>query len=551
MADAAPYVVTSFALEAEFKPESGGVIIFKDVISIAATFGLNSIPVAQLVVATGKNAQTDELASIHKNKGRLKHGTEVTVRLTVTNHDGQLDKIEQGTFVIFHGRFAGIGYQRSYDAASYTIHLVHWLDYLNHGSMVNGNWFPGAPYDLAQNALYTALGPAQEGNAGLRGDPTPQIDANRKIVNWANIRKDLWGEVIKPIFKKIAAWPLPHYQDMAQGGEENNKLVLEALEKMPGDGAKYYSNLRLDMEGLQSENVAESIRLALGKDAMDSFAYTTFWNKLVGEYAPQFYFAISPCTEYALPIPFFAGLSTPWKTIKSDEYNYANFNASMMLNLESVDIFYPVQSSTGYQIGPSASNAPVVSFRTPMGWYPPQDQQNRRGYKLLKEPPTWMTNLFPGPAFAARSTGIGAEGKDVCVPDRGDKNPPNKFFNGSGANYEAKKSGALTRFAEHWYKTEVLYQRHGELSGKLRFDIAPGSIIAIETPEYDLDKKDKLHATVTQVSYAINAETAQAGTSFTLAHIRTEDENEDQFLTANKPPLYRVAWRGAPLAEKK
>lgn len=554
MSNAAPYVTASFEITAEFTTDSGPVV-FKDIVSISASFGLNTVPMASLVVATGREAkQSGKLATIHTARQKLRPGDAVKVTLTVTAHDGQTSKLEPGTYVIFVGKYAGMGYQRSYNHANYVLHLMHWLDDLNQGSMLNGNWFPGAPYDMGQNGLYVALGPTQEGQAGGdRGHPVPKIDAEGRFINLTTIQRDLWGSAIKPVFDKIAKWPVPRYQDGNRNqNERDNKFVIDALRRMPGRGAPYYTPLKLDMTGLKSLNVANAVRSALTKDALDSFAYTTFWNKLVGEYAPQFYFAISPAAEFALPVPFFAGLSTPYKTITADEYNYSNFNASQVSVLESVDIFYNAQSDSGLQQGTTLPGAPKPSYKLVPGFYPPRNKQQnkRRGLKLIKEPPSWMTNIFPGPAYSTRTTGIGAEGKDTCSPAWGNKQMPPGFVGADEANLEIKTSDALTRFAEHWYKTEVLYQRHGEMSGKLRFDIAPGSVVGIETADYDLGMRDTLLATVTQVSYVINAEQATAGTSFTLAHIRSSAENQEETLTRDRPPLYLSPWKGAPLAIK-
>jgi hypothetical protein len=133
------------------------------------------------------------------------------------------------------------------------------------------------------------------------------------------------------------------------------------------------------------------------------------------------------------------------------------------------------------------------------------------------------------------------------------------------AQRELVDSNALSRFAEHYFKTEVLSQRFGELSGKLRFDIAPGSVVQIETPPDDPTKRnrevtpeDSVYATVIQVSFVINAEKAAAGTSFVLSHLRSYGENTELQYTrcencggADRPPLYSKPWFGGPLAIKK
>lgn len=540
------YVTSRFQLSATI-----GGIRFNDIVSFSSTFGLNTIPIASMVVATGYEVNSGDPATIHKAKEQLKAGDEAIVTLTIINGDGATDMMESGKITIFRGKFAGIGYKRNYNSAAYTLHLIHWLDSLNHGSMVNGNWFPGAPYDMAQSAGYYALA-ATEGGSNYSYSPLPAIDLAGEIVNGFNISTDLWGLVLKPILDKILAWPLPRYQSDTQlNSDEQLAPIKDALMRMSADGPgkAWYAPLALNLDDLTSSNAATSVKSAITKDALDSFGYTTMWNKLVGDYAPQFFFAISPSVDFALPVPFFAGLKLPYKLITANEYNHADLNASMLQQLESVDVFYSVNADSGYSIGATKNKSPRPSFKLPLGFYPPVELQNKRGFKMLKEPPGWMTNLFPAALFAGTSTGQKAgQAMDALSVGNVNNNGPDGYILPEQAQVEQQKSGACMRFAEHWYKTEVLYQRSGEMSGKLRFDIAPGSIIAIETAPTDIEAKDILFATVTQVAFAIDAERAAAGTSFTLAHIRTSVENEEPTLTAEQSPLYKAVWKGAPLA---
>ena len=233
--------------------------------------------------------------------------------------------------------------------------------------------------------------------------------------------------------------------------------------------------------------------------------------------------------------------------------------------LESVDIFYgPQPSITNYANGGTTGRPPTLI--SPLGFYPLQTNQNKKGMKLLKEPPGWMTNFIPESVFAGRSSGVTAKPVgDTMAPQKGESRPPDDWLPPEEALREQITSNALSRFAEHFFKTEVLSQRFGELSGKLRFDIAPGSSVQIETPPRDKPPggwfssppEDSLYATVTQVSYVINAEKATAGTSFALSHIRSHGENNDKLYTncetcssPERPPLYKKAWTGGPLALK-
>ena len=99
---------------------------------------------------------------------------------------------------------------------------------------------------------------------------------------------------------------------------------------------------------------------------------------------------------------------------------------------------------------------------------------------------------------------------------------------------------------------ESLKGRVGELSGKLRFDISPGSNVLVHAAgARNIDNADQIqediYATVTQVSYVINAESQKAGTAFSLAHIRSASENTSPATSVRHPPLYANAWPGARL----
>lgn len=535
MADT-PYVYSKFKITAEIAGT-----VFDDIVAISATFGLNSIPTASLTVAVGHDARSGRKreATIHKLRKQIKPRDPVKVWLDISSVAGRTEKMEEGTFLIFEGMVAGIGYQRSHNSANYVIQLIHWLDDLNNSSALNGKWFQNAPFLMATNAAFVAL--QKEGTAH---SPVPIIDANGEFINKAKISDDLWGEVIKPIFKKISEYDLPQSRP--------NTAALKALDKMAvAGGATGAPKLSLNLSDLDGNNIAMSVRSALTKDALESFAYTSFWGKLVGEYAPQFFFAVSPAIEHATVVPFFGGLKHDGNStyvIKGDDYSYANFNAAMSQLIDSVVVFWPQQLDPMLSVGGKIKTASV--FTQPAGQYPDSPNEERPGLKLFKDLPTWLTNLSPWPIFTGATTGIkGKQPGDCMAPGEGEENPPPEWYLPADvANQMA--DGVSKRFAEHFYKTEFLSQRYGELSGKLRFDIAPGSIVKIEMPKSEIQSDGAMIGAVTQVSYAINAERALAGTSFALSYIRTEEEDQDTtYISQKYAPLYTegTKWPGGPL----
>lgn len=547
-----PYASARFKVWAVFET-SGGSVRFDDVISASASFALNTIPTASLVVAVGFNAVTMQPATIHSAKSRLKARDKVKVYLTIFPGAGDTERLRAGTYTIFEGFFVGIGYQRAHNNANYVLNLTHWLDDLSNSSAINGDWFPGAPHDFAQQAAYDRI---QEAADVTTFSPVPSF-AN-EFCSHANVTGDLWERVIKALFKKLAGYSDAREQKPGPSPGKND-AALAALEKMPGDGENYYKPLEFQLGAADSTNISESFAKYFTSTIGTSFVQNSFWGKLVTEYAAQFLFAISPAVKWALPVPFCAGLR--WqkggKLIRATEYTYANFNANMSQLIESVEVAFPVSTNTGL---PQAADPPAgferLSYYRPVAYFPPELKQAKRGLKLFKTAPLWAANADPATLAGLRTT---VEARTVVAPKDGDDKLPDDVKD-TGTAYKSLKD-VMASFAQHMFVTEVLQQRYGELSGPLRFDIAPGSVVKIGTPPRDRvnfvevekgddDPKEYVIASVVSVSYVINAERATAGTSFTIAHTKTESEVKgDSIYAVDTPPLYGQAWQGGPLAE--
>ena len=112
----------------------------------------------------------------------------------------------------------------------------------------------------------------------------------------------------------------------------------------------------------------------------------------------------------------------------------------------------------------------------------------------------------------------------------------------------------LDRYAESVYVHEALKSRQGSLTGKLRFDIAPGSIVRIEVAGDAFVPKDRLgealFANIIRVTISIDANAQKAFTSFNLSHVRTEDENTEAGMAVDRHPLYDAVWTGTSLSDE-
>ena len=530
-----------------------------DIVSISATFSLNTIPTATLVVATGRNAITGKLATIHERKKNLRSRDKVVVYVRIIpGPSGDAEKVKQGKYKIFEGYLAGVGYQRSNNQANYVLNLIHWLDDLNNSSAVNGDWLPGAPADYARAALVTTVGRVGTLNA------YPNV--SDKFATVMNARDDLWAKTIKPICEEIAGFPA--IAQLAPGAVKND-AAKKALERMPGNGGYrgaggkgYYRALKFRAPITGRLNIDRSLANYFRDVFADSTAQNSFWAKIVTSLAAEFMFAISPAVDWALPIPFCAGVQ--WvdgcPVIQASEYSYANFTTNMAQMIEAVHVVYPLGSYTNVP-GEIDTTTPPESrsyFYPYASWPPPSpagasSMRETRGLKLFKTPPGWLNN-----ADAASLCGLSSILGAGTTTGGGSSDRLPAGVDTTTASYNAADNTTVD-FARHWYLTEVLQQRVGELSGPVRFDIAPGSIVKIITPQRDKiiePENDHVIASVISVSYVINSERATAGTSFTVAHTKTPTEALDPYYSTQRPPLYgegdidpSATFYGAPLAD--
>ncbi len=544
------YVVAEFKLSADID----GMYV-TDIVSITGNFALNSIPNATLTLASGVEAISGSPASAHYLLRKLRMRAPVKVYLEIKPTDGAFEKQPLEKILIFEGYYAGFGFQRSNDNANYALHLVHWIDDLNMGSMLSRNWFPAAPFSLVENASSIEIDALTGSSAGALISPRFGFE----YLEFEKIQKNFWGESLRPILDAIAEFPSPSQlcekNEQGKDPRTGRNLIKDTLKRVLGNSgeagalgiAEYFTPLELDgpqSAGLDFIDTEIAIQAALTNVSLATYKYSTFWSKLTGEWGPMFFFAVSPGVDFAQVIPFFAGNTEPHVVIEADEYGQASFSGHMAQILEGIDIFWPASGTTGMY---NTEVRHIPDFCMPLGSFPPLGDRDYRGTVLVKEPPGWIQNYV--------RTGAERASPDTTRITRADGTVKSSAERQAELKRDRGTFSICDLFAEQWYKTEVLSARYGELSGKLRFDIAPGSTVQIKAPRKNMPGLGEImfdmFATVTRVSFVINAERAQAGTAFALTNMRSEDENKNGLFTGSTykagTPLYAKAWKGGPL----
>ena len=541
------YAVVRVRLEAKI-----GSHTFDDVVQYASGFAMNDIPTASIMVAVGRNVKTDKLATIHTAVNELRSVTMpayvwlLVQTLDKMNASSGLEVVSEKKILIFEGDAVGTGWQRSTTGAQFTIHILHWLARLNYTSAVSASSHPGNPSDWTYPAIHRAIGLGSGESTGtMAGDPSWVPMINKGSINEAALR-DIWGNALHSWMTHIANDDPVDLR--LKGGQKGggSVTVIDALKRIGpnGDGKP----LNVELGGADAAIVAEGLRQALQAESGNSWINTTLWGKLIGEWSPAYWFAVIPRVSDALIVPFTGGLSGDhWAKIGDEDYAQCDINAQLRQVLRAVGIVHPVTWQTGANLNAGA----IAENRGGMcGWYQPEKLD--QGMVLLKDAPSWLAQPLFESAFSLYSQaadGQGTVGTEVDDKQAGQPQKPERDL----AETQKKQRGIMDNYAHQWYTIECLKGRTGELAGKLRFDIAPGSNIFVEAgssrnvPQSEDGLAVDIYATVTRVTYVINAETQQAGTGFSLAHIRTKAENENEITSTAKPPLYTEAWRGAVL----
>jgi len=549
-----PHASVKFKMRAEIAGH-----VFRDIVQFACSFEMNSIPEASLLVSVGREVTTQAVATIHRavNDMRVHVPAKIFLEARVEEHElinpvgVEWFDTQEGR-LLFEGYAVGTGWRRSHDSAQFQIHLVHWLSDLHYASAISASSHPGNPGDWKYPAAFAAVGLADAASAGGQspGEPTWVPMINDGVVTDSDVREDLWGNVLHKWMKHVSQDD--PFEFRLQGGQLNAadnpriQSTLAALERLApnSDGVP----LAVDMAQADGQTIADALRLALVNESGASWLNTTLWGKLIGEWSPAYWFTLIPRIEDGLIVPFTGGLQgEPHAVIEASDYNSCDANAQLHQVLRAVGIVHPIL----WQTGANGMNSSIIGDRTGCcGWYQPPGVT--KGMVLTKDAPKWLCDPDILHRYTLASTGFAASEAietGLDADGTGSERKPDK----DPADIQAKNKSIMDNYAHQWYVIEMLKGRIGELSGKLRFDISPGSNVLIKSgaavnlaPEDDALVED-IYATVSRVSYVINAEAGKAATSFSLAHIRTSGENQDAATSVAKPPLYQTTWRGAAL----
>jgi hypothetical protein len=516
-----------------------------------ASFGINDIPKATCMLAIGRDARNvDVRAQIHDAADKLTSLRKATVKFKPVGDYDADNEWPEGAKVIFDGYFAGFSYRKVAGKVQVVAQLIHWLVDLGFSSSLSSRTHPSNPTQLT----FPAAMPQGAGSGG-KAAFVAGLAGHKDLA--MNVPADLWG-AIKTYLSDVAqydSWEPVAGVDacLGSGTIKQNGRALKALKRIEGPGMHgtalaYEHGKALPIFG-GVQLIGEACASAIINEMTESMIHNTFWDVIVGQYCAGFALAVVPLVDTAIIVADTPGYRTPWTvTLKPDEYAMIDSNSLIPKPLKAVAVTADASSYTGANIGVTERE---VLDKSLGGCFVSQAPEDDQGVLLVIAPPPWLQGITGVGEYAGASAGSNEASKTATTPEGVGRKPKDPT---PGVMYD-EANGAYSRYAQAVFIQNMLRGRSGSISGKLRFDIAPGSTIRIQSsPELFLGGEDELatdlFASVQRVTISINAESQEAETAFQLAHIRTKKENGEERTSADSHPLFGDAVvAGAPLVK--
>ena len=519
--------------------QEGTLVLFIDdeefeIAQLSMSFALNAIPRAACMIAVGRNIRTKDQAAIHKVLN-LRKMLKASIEFYPFNSKFSIDTDEfwpDTPLVIFDGYYTGVSYAKISGKIQPVIHLIHWLVDMDGSSVLNANQHPGSPASMLTVA---AKGPIGAASVTDLMKPSYVLSTGSAIDFTI---KDVW-EGIRDIFMDLCERPKFNLKGLGCNPiQRTNDTALKALKRFE-TGGRFFRPLLID------GTIAKPVGTAIGKVIVQRSAFldaeNTFWGKLL-QHCADFQMAVIPRATSALVVASVPSYQNAYKIITPAEF--VSFEMTSMLNrpIAAVGVIGSYITSTN----PVSSNAPRP-FSCISGTYPTETGSLLTGLNLAVPAPPWLANSsLANNRTPTQQTPPTATSGSGSTPD-----PPNP-----DPNTSESLTPVYDLYARSVYVENVLRGRSAKLSGKLRFDISPGSTVCImPSVEKMIGTNDQLaipfYAYVRRVDITINAEGQFALTSFDLSDVRTEAENNDPNTSMDKHPLFGDAVAlGASLAEE-
>lgn len=506
-------------------------------------YTINELPEAQLGLTVGRDPMSGEEAAAVDIFLKARPYTNVKIYI---KGETEMDSPQSDPgfpfdedVLVFDGYLEGVNYQSRRTPAGGSVSVS--------ASCVG--WLAALGGSVSSTQTNTVKGPGGFDEIANLGPNIGVFDIyNTYGVDATGIISNLWVDFIKEMFLEMTG-------DDNVWGETDNQSAKVALERMDNvSGLTNDANTALVFPvaraGVSEEVVKEFLLEQIGRVVYSKWREHDMWTVL-NIMATEFKFGIVPIIDSAYCAPIFPSIGgAPYKSIGADEYFAISYNANAQANvtrLAMIDIY----NSTSNPRDPEVKVSGVIGLYSVDGSLNPGD--NSVGLTRQLAAPLWLV----ASSSIGEYTRISIGGDKLGIPDA--VNPtafsetPDEQYNELYSNYITSQIG--DDYAKLYLQSLFFANRNGQMSGRVRLDIAPGSLISVDVINDKFSdssaQPSKIYAVVPKVVVRVDSgsygSTGAAETRFMLSHIRSETEHNDDRLTSQRHPIYDTRFVGTKL----
>lgn len=536
------------------------------VTAVTASFAVNEIPTCQVQVGLGyllrRSSQVSVIDASTRRFLQEDNMAQVLIGLEGEFKDG-VEWDERAT-VLFEGKIKNVADQITRGAAALNVSMKSWVNDLQGDSLLyqyaNVNDWRIPKDDPAAN--YGAAFSQVEGAAGPGGPPAGAIgqliDAASLSAN--NVAQDIWGKGIKELMAKLASNPLANVLSGSTCGEAVNRVpekVKAAIERIQGPtsvlGRPYSSGavpLRMAESGVDPNGqpigfdtlINDAVAVAIAHEPIDTFRNSDAWTKIINLYCPLFGCAFVPRVQDAMFVPYMPALRDAYCTrITANEIVQLDTLEPISKPVKAIGVISGTRDMFNSSEAMSLEDVYAIS-----ACFSPSDNPRNNGRVDVIPPPAWLRRLatFQDAATVALTEQVLAGG--TVAP--GQPLPPVDESKIDGI------AGILRRYAKMVYYERRISGKSLKIVGKLRFDIAPGSVIRVSATPDQFQGMGQIatefQGYVNRVTVVIDVTRRAANTIFQLSHNRTIEDNALDSFTTDRHPMFSEQFYGAPLIDQ-
>jgi len=509
-------------------------------------YSLNSIPTATAAVPLGRDARTGKPSAVYSIAKDLKQMAPVVVTLVGSLGDwapaglnAAKQQFPRGEFVLFTGYIAGTSYRRSNGSIALVLSLVNTLVDLALSSCGSRDAVPGAPHDLMLPILH------QDSGAKTYMDAASRFISELPIAMNLDIAEGLLTVLTKiakdNLIQATSAWCNSAPPSALVDNLLSNTRALQAISGvlewkgfinlLDNNQPTYVKDYPFEVD----VNAKQALSKSIGNRLNASFAGTSMWHTLIGSLLPDIGLSVVPLTDSAIIAPAFEMAREAGAVIWTSDV------ADMHLSVRSQRPLFGVGVMHEQHMG----SLPAQSKQCVGGSYTASLDGVVDGMWLFVPAPDWLSawdslddNAVNGNGSVNNlltqvvNTAVGSD--NLAVQEQAETTV-------------VDWNDVSNKYAQMIYAANALQGREGTLTGKLRFDIAPGSTVVIRADaatksEGIDDLATDIYGFVNRVTVTINAQDASATTAFNLTNLRTAEENDLSRFAMDSHPFYGVKY---------